>query len=978
MAGIVYTKLLDALKGIGVDVSQQQASNVKKLSPKNKSTATKVGLLAAERDKGGNFATVLDIFKDEAKYIDSMNDAEQMAFLNNIIDYNEFGGQSISTSKGIEALNEVKKFEKTKSELKKALEDLQSTAEKNKNDALKDLDDFLETGGQPFKKKDDKYLGGSMHEEGQLRTGIREFLQNEYKNGRIKLDKTDQFRIMEYSPMMEDDPIRVFRKIYGEEAYNKAGTFPGAFEIGENYTHYRKIFEENMGTDLLKVKDKKYVGDGTLVLTKREEVFEPTPDDEDMPFAKGGRASFAGGKLVSEFIALIVKKEPIEAMKEVNKVIGKKGKYKNLTQKDIDKIVADTEDHIFQRDPDNLYVDDKDLTKSQLIEKEGRKYDLENIEGSADDMSLEDSLTELEGLGATQTAERFRLKQKYPGIDDTLVTNIINDTDPNNKARVLAILDEAMLLGNSGKSSEEIVEIIKSTPKKEMATGGRAGFYSGGQSMIEPDLSDIGHGSDSLMARTRLTAPGSQATTSTGLNYLLGEDNDNTRVPFNSGLLVPPPKPKNFSKTLDLLNSKAAVNTLSPKTYANLVGQFAKKAFDNGELSEREYMKIVQPLFGQVGEMVTEKIREYENFNKGGRINFQGGGGADMGTVADSQGNVNESLGNNFEAPDDRSTFDQTVSHFNSTLDAQNKPTALDKTITAIDMGNTLNKGYNFLSGGGLKSIFSVNPFALGAMTLAKIAQKKKQRKDAYDDETDFADGGIADLRQGYAGGTLVDKGRRGFLKFLGGTAAGVVALKTGLAKILGKESGAVSKKVIDEVIIDSGSGAPAWLQPLVNKALREGTDKTKDLAIKDAQTVKRLDTPTGQVDVYYDVRTGEVEIDYIGGNTALGESVNMRYTPGIADEGTRGKPADEFEATEAIPEGRQTGPDDYSIEIGENTTDEVKNLFSDTSELAELGGKKELINDISVTLQKKKKLKQMQENPSDFVTDVQGDYDPT
>jgi hypothetical protein len=342
---------------------------------------------------------------------------------------------------------------------------------------------------------------------------------------------------------------------------------------------------------------------------------------------------------------LIVKKEPIEAMKEVNKVIGKKGKYKNLTQKDIDKIVADTEDHIFQRDPDNLYVDDKDLTKSQLIEKEGRKYDLENIEGSADDMSLEDSLTELEGLGATQTAERFRLKQKYPGIDDTLVTNIINDTDPNNKARVLAILDEAMLLGNSGKSSEEIVEIIKSTPKKEMATGGRAGFYSGGQSMIEPDLSDIGHGSDSLMARTRLTAPGSQATTSTGLNYLLGEDNDNTRVPFNSGLLVPPPKPKNFSKTLDLLNSKAAVNTLSPKTYANLVGQFAKKAFDNGELSEREYMKIVQPLFGQVGEMVTEKIREYENFNKGGRINFQGGGGADMGTVADSQGNVNENLG---------------------------------------------------------------------------------------------------------------------------------------------------------------------------------------------------------------------------------------------------------------------------------------------------------------------------------------------
>ena len=120
MAGIVYIKLLDALKGIGVDVSQQQGSNVKKLAPKNKSTATKPGILASERDSGGNFGTVLDIFKDEAKYIDSMNDVEQMAFLNNILDYNEFGGKSIGTSTGIEATDAMKAFKNTQSELKKA------------------------------------------------------------------------------------------------------------------------------------------------------------------------------------------------------------------------------------------------------------------------------------------------------------------------------------------------------------------------------------------------------------------------------------------------------------------------------------------------------------------------------------------------------------------------------------------------------------------------------------------------------------------------------------------------------------------------------------------------------------------------------------------------------------------------------------------------------------------------------------------
>ena len=63
----------------------------------------------------------------------------------------------------------------------------------------------------------------------------------------------------------------------------------------------------------------------------------------------------------------------------------------------------------------------------------------------------------------------------------------------------------------------------------------RDDYYTGGMVDVEPSLSDIGHGSDALMARTRLMSPGWQATTSTGLNYLLAEDNDNIRVPFENG-----------------------------------------------------------------------------------------------------------------------------------------------------------------------------------------------------------------------------------------------------------------------------------------------------------------------------------------------------------------------------------------------------------------------------------------------------------
>ena len=516
MAGVVTTKLLEALADLGIDVSKKQPSNVKTLATKNKSTATKPGLLAGERDTGGNFGTVLDIFKKEAQYIDGMNDVEQMAFLNNIMDYKEFGGSSIKVSEGIKLKDE---FDKGLGTLTDDIESLQSTAKTMKDDAEKgltsaekDLKDFLDTGGQPLKAKSDKYLGGSMHEEGQLRTAIRTFLRNEYKNGRIKLDKDDQFRIMEYSPMMEDDPIKVFKKIYGDEAYKKAGTFPGAFEKGENFTHYESIFKENMGEDILKVKDKKYVGDGTLVLTKQEEVVTPTPD-EDMPFAKGGRASFAGGKLVDEFIALIVKKEPIEAMKEVNKVIGKKGKYKNLTQKDIDRIVEGTEDWIFQRDPDNLYVEDRPMFKQKdkpdtqvFKDSEGG---IKGITMGGDDEfkkamseAMEEGMRESEnmrrlGLDPTKMKDALKydemkaagqleknvtgsadlspaedLKKEFPGISDENVRLILADTNPQRIAEVKQTMREAMEMEKKGMSVDDIINAFKNSNRTKQADGG--------------------------------------------------------------------------------------------------------------------------------------------------------------------------------------------------------------------------------------------------------------------------------------------------------------------------------------------------------------------------------------------------------------------------------------------------------------------------------------------------------------------------
>ena len=67
-----------------------------------------------------------------------------------------------------------------------------------------------------------------------------------------------------------------------------------------------------------------------------------------------------GGKnvevdMVTDTVTKLRTMEPVAAMKEANLVIGRKGRYKNLTKEQSQKILKDTDDWIFQRDPDDLY-----------------------------------------------------------------------------------------------------------------------------------------------------------------------------------------------------------------------------------------------------------------------------------------------------------------------------------------------------------------------------------------------------------------------------------------------------------------------------------------------------------------------------------------------------------------------------------------------------------------------------------------------
>ena len=160
---------------------------------------------------------------------------------------------------------------------------------------------------------------------------------------------------------------------------------------------------------------------------------------------------------------------------------------------------------------------------------------------------------------------------------------------------------DAEIKAKFDKQNKESIERLKKKKEDDPK------FYTGGMVDVEPNLSDIGHGSDALMARTRLMSPGGQSTTSTGLNYLLAEDNDNIRVPFNKGKTYKQKLEEEIKKRLKYkrqgmefdnpLGPEGTFNTGNPPKVYELAeggrigfskGKIAKEVLDKGR---RGFMK---------------------------------------------------------------------------------------------------------------------------------------------------------------------------------------------------------------------------------------------------------------------------------------------------------------------------------------------------------------------------------------------------
>jgi hypothetical protein len=101
------------------------------------------------------------------------------------------------------------------------------------------------------------------------------------------------------------------------------------------------------------------------------------------------------------------------------------------------------------------------------------------------------------------------------------------------------------------------------------------------------------------------------------------------------------------------------------------------------------------------------------------------------------------------------------------------------------------------------------------------------------------------------------NKGRRNFLKLMGGLAAlPVVGKFFKFAKPAAKAA-----KVVET---SNAAGMPKWFPSLVNKVMKEGKDVTKDYATIERQVVKQVELPGSKtkVTVEHDLNTGDTIVD--------------------------------------------------------------------------------------------------------------------
>jgi hypothetical protein len=276
-------------------------------------------------------------------------------------------------------------------------------------------------------------------------------------------------------------------------------------------------------------------GESIESLMKSEDVTKKSKKVTDRDMFKAANENY-----ITDTISKIKSMDPIEAMKEANKVIKREGPYKNLNQQQAKKILEDTEDHIFERDVTPM---DEDFAAGGVAGLLGER------------------------TGYAQGTDVFRRQKKE--IPEEI------------KKKIFEMIIGTRNLGKVIENSERTKSRIGSEGVKAygLANGGRAEFKGGGM--------DMGAGS-SKSSKSSGPAGGASSGGNYGGNNFKSDRDDNREQYRAQGQYSRPPSTPSGGGGMDasraqfqpqfgpqLFNSQGLGVTpfnLSNKNFAKLVG----------------------------------------------------------------------------------------------------------------------------------------------------------------------------------------------------------------------------------------------------------------------------------------------------------------------------------------------------------------------------------------------------------------------
>jgi hypothetical protein len=185
-----------------------------------------------------------------------------------------------------------------------------------------------------------------------------------------------------------------------------------------------------------------------------------------------------------------------EAAKFLNKAFPKKGEVVPFPQKRSFK----EEIEAMKKSGDIVDVDDikisEKITDREMFKNAGKRFNKTDI--VADSVA---KITSMEPVAAMKEANKIIKREGiYKNLNKDQSQAILKSTDDWINQRDPSDLYDY----NKNRPFRDDPNYDPDDPDFD------PGFYTGGMVDVEPNLSDIGHGSDALMARTRLVSPGSQ------------------------------------------------------------------------------------------------------------------------------------------------------------------------------------------------------------------------------------------------------------------------------------------------------------------------------------------------------------------------------------------------------------------------------------------------------------------------------------